>query len=99
MGTYLPLLAKKGVIVQLGLVLAPHHLPQPPLMFSKLAVAGSLIGGLPETQECIDFCAEHNIVPKIKIVKANQLDAVYQQLLGKNDAIVRNVLDIEASRA
>ena len=72
---------------------------QAPLMFNKQSIAGSLIGGMVETQECIDFCAKHNIVPKINIVKANQLDAVYQQLLGKNDAIIRNVLDIEASKA
>merc|ERR1719361_2036585 len=50
--TYIPLLAKKGVLVQLGLVLEPHQVMQPPLMFNKLSIAGSLIGGLVETQEC-----------------------------------------------
>merc|ERR1719295_988065 len=47
--TYLPLLAKKGVLVQLGLVLGAHQVNQMPLMFNKLSIAGSLIGGIPET--------------------------------------------------
>merc|ERR1719208_192805 len=47
---YLPLLASKGVIVQLGLVLNPHPVNQLVLMFKKLTIAGCLIGGLPETQ-------------------------------------------------
>ena len=71
---------------------------QPPLMFNKLSIAGSLIGGLVETQECIDFCAKHNIVPSIKKVTVKDIEGVYKQLSAKNDAIVRNVLDIEASK-
>merc|ERR1712218_113011 len=96
--TYLPLLAKKGVLVQLGLVLEPHQVMQAPLMFKKISIAGSLIGGLPETQDCIDFCHKHNIVPKIKIVTSKDLDGVYENLSSKNDTIIRNVLDIEASK-
>jgi len=96
---YLSLLANKGTLVQLGLVLSAHQVVQMPLMFRKLSIAGSLIGGIPETQECIDFCAKHNIVPKIKVVKSTDLDDVYKQLASKNDSIIRNVLDIEASKA
>jgi len=96
--TYLPLLASKGVIVQLGLVLNPHPVNQLVLMFKKLTIAGCLIGGLPETQDCIDFCHKHNIVPKIKIVTSKDLDGVYEALSKKNDSIIRNVLDIEASK-
>lgn len=96
--TYLPLLAKKGVLVQLGLVLEPHQVMQAPLMFKKLSIAGSLIGGLPETQECIDFCAKHNIIPSIKKVTVKDIEEVYKQLSAKNDAIIRNVLDIDASK-
>merc|ERR1719357_1766110 len=77
--TYLPLLAKKGVLVQLGLVLGAHQVNQMPLMFNKLSIAGSLIGGIPETQECIDFCAKHKIIPITKIVKATDLGEVYKQ--------------------
>lgn len=95
---YLGLLDNKGVLVQLGLVTTPHPVLQLPLMFKKLSVAGSLIGGLPETQDCIDFCHRHNIVPKIKVVTANDLGEVYKELASKNDSIIRNVLDIEASK-
>ena len=99
LNTYLPLLAGKGVLVQLGLVLSPHPVMQLPLMFKKQSIAGSLIGGLPETQDCIDFCHKHNIVPKIKLVTSNDLDNVYKELASKNDSIIRNVLDIDASKA
>jgi len=95
---YLPLLANKGTLVQLGLVITPHQVCQLPLMMRNLSIAGSLIGGLPQTQECIDFCAEHKIVPRIKVVKSSDLADVYKQLSSKNDAIIRNVLDIEASK-
>ena len=71
---------------------------QSTLMFNKLSIAGSVIGGMVETQECIDFCAKHNIVPSIKKVTAEDIEGVYKQLSAKNDAIIRNVLDIEASK-
>merc|ERR1719471_2819813 len=99
LNTYLPLMAGKGVLVQLGLVLPPHPVNQLGLMFKKLSIAGSLIGGLPETQDCIDFCHKHNIIPKIKLVTAKDIDGVYESLSKKNDSIIRNVLDIEASKA
>jgi len=95
---YIPLLARKGTLVQLGLVMTNHAVNQMPLMFRKLSIAGSLIGGIKETQDCIDFCSKHNIVPEIKVVKSSDLDNVYANLAQKNDAIVRNVLDIEASK-
>jgi len=97
--TYLPLLAFKGVIVQLGLVMQPHQVNQLQLMMKKLTIAGCIIGGIPETQECIDFCSKHNIIPKIKLVTSNDLEGVYKELSSKNDTIIRNVLDIEASKA
>ena len=85
-------------------------------MMRKLTITGSLIGGMPETQACIDFCHKHSIVPKIKLVKWTDLGQVYQELSSKNDSIIRsarklfggpklillylrNVLDIEASKA
>merc|ERR1711955_139920 len=88
--TYLPLLAAKGVIVQIGVALKPHAVNQLQLMMKKLSIAGCLIGGLPETQDCIDFCHKHNIVT------SKDLDGVYEALANKNDSIIRNVLDIEA---
>ena len=89
LNTYLPLLAARGVLVQMGVALTPHPVSQFPLMFKKLSIAGSLIGGLPETQDCIDFCHKHDIIPKIKLVNCTELERVYQELKNKNDTIIR----------
>jgi len=96
MGTYLPLLAAKGVIVQIGFTLQPHSVSQVPLIMKSLAIAGSIIGGLPATQDCIDFCHKHRIVPKTNLITLTDLDKVYEDLKSKNDSVVRNVLDLEA---
>ena len=88
-----------GVIVQIGIAFAPHNVNPILLQLKKISIAGSLVGGLPETQDCIDFCHKHNIVPKIKLVNSNDLEGVYKDLSSKNDTIIRNVLDIEASKA
>ena len=53
---------------------------------------------MPETQECMDFCAKNNIVPDTKVVKADELESVYEALSQKNDSIIRYVLDISASQ-
>ncbi len=45
----------------------------------------------------MDFCAEHNIVPTVKLIKADQLDDVYAALEKKNDSVIRYVLDVAAS--
>jgi len=98
LSTYLPLLRRDGNLVQLGLVLSDHQIQQFPLMMKRVSVSGSLIGGLPETQDCMDFCGEHKIVPRLKLVTADQLPEVYANLAQKNDQIIRYVLDIEASK-
>ena len=46
----------------------------------------------------MDFCAEHNIVPKVELIKADRLDEVYTALQAKNDGVIRYVLDIQASK-
>ena len=56
-------------------------------MMKKLSIAGSLVGGTPETQDCINFCHKHKIVPKIKLVSSNDVDSDFKLLHGKNDLI------------
>ena len=68
-----------------------------PLMFGRNSIAGSIIGGIEETQRCIDFCAGKGIVPECKVVTYDKLPEVYKTLAGKNDSITRYVLDIEKS--
>jgi len=60
---YMPLLAKQGVLVQMGAAMAPHTINQLPLMFNRLTIAGSLIGGVPSTEEVLQLCADHKIWP------------------------------------
>lgn len=97
--TYVPLLAKQGTIVQLGLTLNPHPVSQLPLMFNRLSIAGSLIGGIKETQEVIDLCHQHNIYPDCEMIEAKQIDWAWDQLCGdgKNPDGIRYVIDIKKS--
>ena len=52
-----------------------------------------LIGGIRETQEMLDFCAEHNITPKIEVISADQIDEAYERVLA-SDVKYRFVIDI-----
>jgi len=95
---YLPLLTRNATLVQLGLVLEDQTFAQLGLMFNRQSIAGSLIGGMPETQECIDLCAEKNIRPDVEVICADQLDSVYEILNNKNDTVKRYVLDLTNSK-
>ena len=95
---YLPLLRRDGTIVQLGLVMNKHEIGQIPLMRKRIQVSGSVIGGMPETQDCMNFCAKNKIYSKTKMIKSGELDDVFALLDQKNDPIIRYVLDIEASK-
>ena len=53
-----------------------------------------MIGGMPNTQRVIDFCHQHNIVPKIKLITAKELDNTYEELSKKNDSILRYVINL-----
>lgn len=94
---YLPLLRKDGTLVQLGLVAGNHSVNQFPFIVKRISVAGCQIGGIKETQDCMDFCTKHAIYPATKVVTADQLDEVYHTLENKNDQIIRYVLDVKGS--
>lgn len=94
---YMPLLAKSGTLVQLGLVTTPHPVNQLPLMFNRQKIGGSLIGGIAATQECLNLCAQHKIWPDCKLIEANQIDWAWEQLSGSNQDAVRFVIDIKKS--
>merc|ERR1719495_995733 len=97
LGTYVPLLANEGTLVIIGATTNNHSVCVTPLMYRKLKITGSVIGGMKETQQCIDFCHKHNIVPKTKLITAAGISDVYKVLGSKNDSIIRHVIDIEAS--
>ena len=69
------------------------------LIFKQVALTGSLIGNMKDTQEVIDFCAEQNIKPKIELVTGDKLDDVFKILESGNDMVIRYVLDMDKSLA
>lgn len=91
--TYLSLLRVDG---SLALVGAPEH-PLPVAAFSLIpyrrSFAGSLIGGIAETQEMLDFCGKHNIVADIEMINIQQINEAYERLL-KGDVKYRFVIDM-----
>jgi uncharacterized zinc-type alcohol dehydrogenase-like protein len=64
-----------------------------PMILGRKSIAGSLIGGLAETQEMLDFCGEHNIVSEIEIIKMQDINEAYERML-KSDVKYRFVIDM-----
>jgi len=95
---YLSLLRPSGTLVQLGLVTKPHTVSQLPLMFTKTAVAGSLIGGIKRTQELLEFCAAKQVLPDIEMIEAKDIDGSWDKLKDNTAGGTRFVIDIEKSK-
>jgi len=66
-----------------------------PMILGRKSVAGSLIGGIAETQEMLDFCGEHNIVSDIEIIKMQEINEAYERML-KSDVRYRFVIDMSS---
>jgi len=89
----LVLLKRDGTITLVGAPSSPHHSPNVfNLIFKRRTIAGSLIGGIPETQEMLDFCAKHGIVADIELIRADQINTAYERML-KGDVKYRFVID------
>jgi len=90
---YVGMLKVDGTIICVGLPSEPIHMPAFNIVFTRKCVAGSLIGGLPETQEMLDYCAEHNITSDVEVIHIQQIQQAYQRML-KNDVKYRFVIDM-----
>ncbi|MGD7009518.1 NAD(P)-dependent alcohol dehydrogenase [Metabacillus sp. 84] len=90
---YLSLLALDGSLVNVGAPAEPLSLNVFSLIAHRRSFAGSLIGGIRETQEMLNFCAEHNIAPEIEIISADQIDEAYKRVMA-SDVKYRFVIDI-----
>jgi len=66
-----------------------------PMILGRKSVAGSVIGGIAETQELLDFCGEHNIVSEIEIIKMQEINEAYERML-KSDVRYRFVIDMQS---
>ena len=90
----LNLLRRDGTLVLLGGSPVPHPSPSVwPFITGRRRLAGSLIGGLPETQEMLDFCAAHGIVSDIELIDAKDINSAYERML-KSDVKYRFVIDV-----
>ena len=90
---YLGLLRPNGNLVLVGAIapLPPVHGGQ--LVMSNLTVAGSLIGGIAETQEVLDFCAEHGVQPECETIRMDEINHAYERM-EKGDVRYRFVIDM-----
>jgi uncharacterized zinc-type alcohol dehydrogenase-like protein len=93
LNAYLELLRRDGTLTQVGLPPEPLPVAAFPLIFYRRSLAGSLIGGLAETQEMLDFCAEHGITADIELIAIDKINEAYQRML-KSDVKYRFVIDI-----
>lgn len=92
---YLNLLKKDGTMCLVGAPDKPAELPAFSLILKRRKLAGSLIGGIPETQEMLDYCAAKKITPEIEVISANQIDEAYERIL-RGDVRYRFVIDMRA---
>lgn len=90
---FFALLKRDGTMTLVGAPSTPHPSPNVfSLIMKRRSLAGSLIGGIPETQEMLDFCAEHGIVADIEMIRADQINDAYERML-KGDVKYRFVID------
>jgi uncharacterized zinc-type alcohol dehydrogenase-like protein len=88
------LLKRDGAMTLVGVPAEPHPSPNiANLIMKRRTLGGSLIGGIPETQEMLDFCAEHGIVSEIEPIAIQQIDEAYDRML-KSDVKYRFVIDL-----
>jgi uncharacterized zinc-type alcohol dehydrogenase-like protein len=90
---YLGMLKTNGVMVCVGAPPAPSAVNAFNLIGGRRSLAGSLIGGIPETQEMLDYCAAHNIVSDVEVIKISEINGAYERML-KGDVRYRFVIDM-----
>jgi uncharacterized zinc-type alcohol dehydrogenase-like protein len=94
---YLGLLRLEGAMVLLGVPPEPTPVAAGSLIFGHKVLTGSLIGGIKETQEMLDFCAEHGITADVELVGIHRINEAYERLL-KGDVKYRFVIDMASLR-
>lgn len=92
---YVNLMKPSSTLVVVGNMMGFEKLESAPLVFNRIGLHGSLIGGIEDTQEVLDLCARHNIAPELKIVQISDIESVYDDLRNGNPGF-RHVLDMKA---
>jgi len=93
LNSYLGLLKRDGTLTLVGAPETPLPVAAFALLFRRRQLAGSLIGGIRETQEMLDFCAEHGITADVEVIRMDQVNEAYNRL-AKNDVKYRFVIDM-----
>lgn len=90
---YVQMLKTKGTLICLGVPPEPIEINAFPLLFSGREVAGSLIGGIAETQEMLDYCAQHNITADVEVIDIREINEAYERM-ERRDVKYRFVIDM-----
>lgn len=93
LNAYINLLKRDGTMTLVGAPPTPSPVLGFGLLFKRRQLAGSVIGGIRETQEMLDFCAEHGITCDVERIKIQQINEAYERLL-KSDVKYRFVIDM-----
>jgi uncharacterized zinc-type alcohol dehydrogenase-like protein len=91
--TYLNLLKKDGTMIVVGAPPVPSTVQSFTLIGKRRSIMGSLIGGIAETQEMLDYCAEHNIVSEVEVIDMDYINEAYERM-EKSDVKYRFVIDM-----
>ena len=93
LNAYLPLLKRDAVYCQVGLPDQPPVVNMGNLLFKRRSLSGSIIGGMEETQEMLDYCAEHNIVSDVEVIPIQKVNEAFERVV-KADVKYRFVIDM-----
>ena len=96
--TYLQLLRRDGNLTVVGAPDNPHAISAFALLFKRRSLSGSLIGGIAETQEMLNFCGEHNITADVEIIPIQKVNEAYDRLL-KGDVKFRFSIDMSSIKS
>ncbi|MEJ8800449.1 NAD(P)-dependent alcohol dehydrogenase [Pontibacter sp. H249] len=91
--TFLQMLKRDGTMILLGAPPAPAEIMAGNLLFKRRRIVGSLIGGIAETQEMLDYCATHNILSDVEVIPIDYVNEAYERML-KGDVKYRFVIDM-----
>ncbi len=92
---YLSMLKRNGTLCQVGIPEEPASIPAFSLLGNRRSLSGSSIGGMKQTQEMLDYCAEHGIVSDIEIIPIDKINEAYERVI-KSDVKYRFVIDMKS---
>ncbi len=92
---YLPLLKLDGTVTMVGLPEQPPSFSPFNLISRRGSISGSMIGGMPETQEMLDYCGEHNITADVEVIPIQKINEAFERML-KQDVKYRFVIDMSS---